>query len=137
MDEKVDKILELVGVKALEESLAFLNVGGIICNTGVLGGEMLLNNFDPIKQIPNGVYLSSFYSNYPTQDEIDEMMDFIDRYAINPIIGNVYLFEEIAKAHEDLEKGNTNGKAIVVVDDELKQSIKKLDTMNKIISEEY
>ena len=29
-----------------------------------------LNDFDPIKDIPNGVYLTGFFSNYPTKVEI-------------------------------------------------------------------
>ncbi len=124
MDEKVDKILELVGVKTLLESMSYLKPGGICCHTGILGGVYALDDFDPIKQIPNGTYLTGFYSNYPTQEEIDEMMDFIDKYAITPRIGNVYLFEEIAKAQEDMEKGKTNGKAVVVVSEELKNDIK-------------
>ena len=134
MDEKVDKVLELVGARTLLESMSYLRLGGICCHTGILGGVYTLDNFDPIKQIPNGTYLTGFYSNYPTQEEIDDMMDFIDRYAIDPMVGNVYLFEEIAKAQEDMEKGKTKGKVVVVVSEELKDNIKKLDVMTEIIN---
>ena len=30
---------------------------GIVCNIGILGVVFTLNGFDPIKGIPNGVYL--------------------------------------------------------------------------------
>jgi len=43
---------------------------GIVCCTGVLGHRFWLDGFDPIKFIPNGVYLSSFFSNYPAQGGI-------------------------------------------------------------------
>ena len=51
----VTKVLELVGPKTLRDSLKSVVKGGIICHTGILGGIYSLDNFDPIKEIPNGV----------------------------------------------------------------------------------
>lgn len=127
MNEKADKILELVGARTLLESMSFLNEGGICCHTGLLGGVFELNHFDPIKDIPNGTYLTGFYSNYPTQEIIEEMIDFINTYSIQPELGNLYSFDDIIKASEDLELGRTNGKAVVVVDEQLKKTIKVSD----------
>ena len=123
--EKVDKILELVGPLTVPESLKLLNKGGICCSTGILGNVFTLDKFDPIKEIPNGCYLTGFYSNYPTQETIDEMMTFIDDYEIMPEIGKVYSFDNVIDYSRDLENGKTNGKGIVVVDEELKQTIKE------------
>ena len=125
IDERVDKILELVGPLTVPESLSFLNKGGICCSTGILGDVFTLDNFDPIRDIPNGCYLTGFYSNFPTQEIIDEMMSFIDDYEIIPEIGKVYTFEDVIEYSRDLEKGNTNGKGIVVVSEELKHEITK------------
>jgi len=121
--EKVDKILELVGPLTVPESLKLLNKGGICCSTGILGNVFTLDKFDPIKEIPNGCYLTGFYSNYPTQEIIDEMMTFIDDYEIIPEIGKVYSFDNVIEYSRDLENGKTNGKGIVVVDEELKKQI--------------
>ena len=121
--EKVDKILELVGPLTVPESLKLLNKGGICCSTGILGNVFTLDKFDPIKEIPNGCYLTGFYSNYPTQETIDEMMTFIDDYEIIPEIGKVYSFDNVIEYSRDLENGKTNGKGIVVVDEELKKQI--------------
>ena len=123
--EKVDKILELVGPLTVPESLKLLNKGGICCSTGILGNVFTLDKFDPIKEIPNGCYLTGFYSNYPTQEIIDEMMTFIDDYEIIPEIGKVYSFDDVIEYSRDLENGKTNGKGIVVVDEELKKTIKE------------
>ena len=49
-----DKVLELIGPKTLEDSMKCLNSGGICCVTGVLGGIEYMDEFDPIKIIPNG-----------------------------------------------------------------------------------
>lgn len=121
--EKVDKILELVGPLTVPDSLKLLNKGGICCSTGILGNVFTLDKFDPIKEIPNGCYLTGFYSNYPTQEIIDEMMTFIDDYEITPEIGKVYSFDDVIEYSRDLENGKTNGKGIVVVDKELKKQI--------------
>ena len=125
IEEKVDKILELVGPLTVPESLKLLNKGGICCSTGILGNVFTLDKFDPIKEIPNGCYLTGFYSNYPTQEIIDEMMTFINDYEIMPEIGKVYSFDDVIEYSRDLENGKTNGKGIVVVDEELKKTIKE------------
>lgn len=112
----VTKILELVGPKTLSESLTYLKYHGILCDTGVLGGVYNLNNFDPIKEIPNGVYLTSFYSNYPTQEKIDEMFELLNKYNVKPYIFRTFKFDEIRQAHRMMENHETTGKLVVVVD---------------------
>ena len=47
----------------------------------------------------------SFYSNFPTQKEIDDMFVFLNKYNLKPIIGKIYDFEDIQEAHKDLENG--------------------------------
>ncbi len=59
----VTKALELVGPRTLYDTLRCVERGGIVCSTGVLGGVFSLNGFDPIRFIPNGVYLTGFHSN--------------------------------------------------------------------------
>ena len=45
----VTKALELVGPKTLGDALNCVEKGGIVCNTGVLGGVYGIKFFDPIK----------------------------------------------------------------------------------------
>ena len=111
----VDKVLELVGPASLRESLRLTARGGIVCHTGILGGQFTLDGFDPIKEIPNGVYLTGFYSNYPNQKEIDDMFAQIVKAGIRPIIGRVFSLEEIVEAHTLLEKGGVNGKLVIKI----------------------
>ena len=113
----VTKVLELVGPATLVESMTFLAYHGIVCSTGILGHKDVLESFDPIKDIPNGVYLSSFYSNYPTQEIMDRIFAHIRQYCLKPIIGNVFPFEKIAYAHMLLEQNAANGKVVVVVEE--------------------
>lgn len=112
---KVTKALELVGPKTLADTLRCMEKGGIVCNTGILGGVYTLNGFDPIKSIPNGVYLTGFHSNWPTQQVMDDMFAFIDRKKLKPCIGASYRFGEIREACRALDSGKVNGKIVVEV----------------------
>jgi NADPH:quinone reductase-like Zn-dependent oxidoreductase len=47
------------------------------------------------------------------------MMNFININNIIPPIGKVYSFDDIVKFSKDLEEGNTNGKGIVIVDEDI------------------
>lgn len=110
----ITKVLELVGPTAIEETSKLLKKHGIICSTGQLGGASA-QGFDVIKSIPNGVYLSSFYSNYPTQEIIDEIFNHIKQYNLKPHISKVFSLNEIAKAHLMMEQNKANGKIVVLV----------------------
>ena len=111
--EGVDKVLELVGPKTLEDSMKCLKEGGICCNTGILGGLEYIQEFDAIKTIPNNRYLTSFFSNYPTQETIDNLFKFIVEHDITPNIAATFTnLEDIGKAHELMESNKTNGKII-------------------------
>jgi NADPH:quinone reductase len=52
----VNKVLELVGTVTLKHSLKLLSEQGILCMTGILGGEWVLGNFEPMMDIPSGTY---------------------------------------------------------------------------------
>lgn len=111
----ITKALELVGPKTLRDTLRCVKRGGVVCNTGILGGVYALNGFDPIKDIPNGVYLTGFFSNYPTQGILENIFRFIDRYQIKPAVGAIYSFDRIADALSDMDDHKVDGKIIVAI----------------------
>ena len=111
----VTKALELVGPKTLSDTLRCVKKGGVVCNTGILGGMYTLNDFDPIKGIPNGVYLTGFYSNGPTQEIMDEIFTFLTAYHQQPCVGKCFDFSEIREACLAQESGIVNGKIVVKV----------------------
>lgn len=112
----VTKALELVGPKTLLDTLYHVEKEAIVCQTGVLGGVYSLNTFDPIKDIPNGVYLTGFYSNTPTQAVMNTIFEFLTKYQLLPCIGKVYLFSQIATACQDMDAGRVNGKIVIKMD---------------------
>lgn len=109
----VTKALELVGAKTLYDTLRCVEKGGIVCHTGILGGVYALNGFDPIKHIPNGVYLTGFYSNDPTQEVMDNIFSFIHKNDLRPCVGAEYEFSEIREACSAQDGGKVNGKIVV------------------------
>ena len=88
-----------------------------VLDTGRLGGMYTLNNFDPIKGIPNGVYLTGFYSNGPTQEIMDEIFTFLTAYHLQPCVGRCFDFSEIREACLAQDRGAVNGKIVVRVTD--------------------
>ncbi len=110
----VTKALDLIGPRNLKDTLTAVDKGGIVCQTGLLGGVYALNGFDPIKDIPNGVYLTGFFSNYPTQQVIDEIFAFLKEKELVPVSGEVFRFDHIRDAVEVQDAGKVNGKIVVV-----------------------
>ncbi len=111
----VTKALDLIGPRNLKDTLTAVEKGGIVCQTGLLGGVYALNGFDPIKDIPNGVYLTGFFSNYPTQEVMDEIFVFLNEKMLVPATGKVFRFGHVRDAIEAQDAGNVNGKIIVVM----------------------
>jgi NADPH:quinone reductase len=109
----VKKVLELIGPATLLESARLLSHHGIICSTGILGEKGVLNNFDPIKDLPSGVYLTCFFSNYPTQGIINDIFEHIHKHKLHPVISKVFSLNEIGLAHALMENNNANGKIVV------------------------
>lgn len=111
----VTKALDLIGPRSLKDTLSAVEKGGIVCCTGILGGVYTLNGFDPIKDIPNGVYLTGFFSNYPTGQVMADIFFFLHSHHITPAVGKVYAFENIAQALFDMDNHKVDGKIVVKI----------------------
>jgi len=56
--KQIDAVLDLVGNTTFMDSLSMLRRGGRMCLAGFLGGLDPVNNFNPLLQIPSGVYFT-------------------------------------------------------------------------------
>ena len=110
---RAHKALELIGPKTLQDSMNCLLPGGICCDTGILGGVFTLNRFDPIKDIPNGRYLTGFFSNYPSQEIMNELFSFVAVHGIEPIVAKSFPFEQLVDALAMQDAGGFQGKLVV------------------------
>lgn len=115
IEERPNKVLELIGPATLADSMACVSRPGYVCNTGILGNKFTIEHFDPIKMIPNGVFLTGFFSNYPTQAAIDGIIHLLNASGQKPLYSKVFPLEQIAEAHTLLEKGGAGGKIILEI----------------------
>ncbi len=109
----VDKALEPVRPYTPKDILRLIGPNGMVCDTVILGREYILDRFDPIKEIPNGVYLTGFYSNSPHPGDI---LSFLDAHGLRPGIGVRFWFSDIGEACTALDGGRVDGKIVVVMD---------------------
>ncbi|CAJ1178302.1 Quinone oxidoreductase 1 [Companilactobacillus paralimentarius] len=113
--EKYDKVLELVGPKTLRDTFNHVNPSGIVCNTGELGGQWTMDDFDPIADIHEGAYLTSLSSGEVTSAKLNEMLDYIRQYNVAVAPTKVYKLNQVREAHEYLESGHNLGKVVVII----------------------
>lgn len=108
------KILELVGPATIKNSIAHLEENGIVCSCGQLGRKWYLEDFDPIMELQNNVYLTTFYSGNVSQEKIQEMLTYIEQEHVGICPEKVFDLENIKAAHDYLESSQAFGKVIVL-----------------------
>ncbi|MEH7883658.1 zinc-binding alcohol dehydrogenase family protein [Bacillus sp. JJ1609] len=111
----VNKILELVGTITLKNSLGMLAEKGILCMTGILGGEWVLENFEPMVDIPSGSYFTQFDSGANFKEKLlFDLFHHINQFQIEVPVAKVFTLDEISQAHLLMESNTANGKIVVV-----------------------
>ncbi|PWW38890.1 MULTISPECIES: zinc-binding alcohol dehydrogenase family protein [Paenibacillus] len=110
---RVNKVLELVGTTTVKESLQFISERGICCMSGILGDEWTLDAFEPLVDIPTGVYFTAFTSEVIKESTLISLFEHIQKHGIVPPIARVFTLEEIGKAHFLMESNTANGKIVI------------------------
>lgn len=120
--KSLDAVLDLVGNSTILDSLRMLRRGGRACLAGWLGGLAPIHDFNPLLQMPSGVYLTFFGSfvfgtpGFPLSDvPLQAIAADIaaGRYQAKP--SRVFRFEDIREAHRVMDANQANGKMVVVV----------------------
>ena len=98
------KVLELVGVTTMADSLKCLKMHGIQCMTGIAGGKWTLENFTPSGTLPKGRYLSSYggSSDDLLATPIDDIARAFQEGKMKMPI-KTFKMEEIVEAHRFME----------------------------------
>lgn len=113
-EEQFDKVLDLVGPSAILNTFARTADGGIICSCGLLGGQWTIPDFDPIEMLYRNLYLTTFASGNVSQDKLQALVDFVERYQVDVRPEKVFSIEQIQDAHAYLESSQSFGKVIVI-----------------------
>lgn len=115
-DKKYSKVLDLIGPAALRNTFLHTNEGGIICVTGLLGGEWVLKDFDPLEDLPVDAYITSFHSGNVNKGKIQAMLDYVSQYDVDAAPEKIFSLEEVPKAHKYLAAADSFGKVVVIND---------------------
>lgn len=116
LPEKMGNVLELIGTVTLSDSLHCVRVGGIVCQTGIVGNSWTLNDFNPMEFIPTGVLLTAYSGGSLNfmQTPLQEIVEKIASGAMHIEVGKVMKLEQIAEAHELMESNNAGGKVVII-----------------------
>ena len=114
----VDIALELVGTPTLPDTLQATRVHGVVCFTGMLSNQWIIDKFDPNAYIPSGVRLTSYAGDSADlpQPVLQRYLDAIAAGHLNVPIHHVYTLDQIQQAHTDMEGDRATGKLVVRVD---------------------
>lgn len=112
----VDKVLELIGVTTLHDSLGCTRHNGVVCMTGIVGNKWSFDDFTPMEFIPTGVYLTVYdggvrdFIATPLQELVDQLADG----SLRVKVGKAFQLDEIVEAHRLMESNKAGGKIVVV-----------------------
>src|SRR5580704_9008371 len=96
-----DKVLELIGVTTLADSLRCTKQRGIVCMTGLVGNKWSIDNFSPMDVIPTAVSLTT-YDGGPEDFMRTPLEELIEQIAVGTLhvnVGKVFQLDQIAEAH--------------------------------------
>ncbi|KAK3361398.1 chaperonin 10-like protein [Lasiosphaeria ovina] len=117
---RFDKTLNLIGNRALLESIRLTRPGGRMLQAGWLGGLDPVPDFNPMLQMESGVHFSLFHSkvlgsrDFPLSGiPLQEIVDKLARGEWDARPAHVFDYSEIREAHKLLDSGKAGGKIVV------------------------
>lgn len=113
----VDRVLELIGTSTLLDSLECARPGGVVCMTGILGGQWQLPSFRPMGHIPTAVRLTSYSGGAGdiSRAQLQAYVTMVERGQLEIPRGPVWSFDQLPAAHRAMDENRANGKMVVVV----------------------
>lgn len=115
--EGVDRVLELVGTSTLLDSLKTVKRGGIVCMTGILGGQWEIEHFAPMDAIPTAVKLTAYAGEAAdlTAEELQKYLDMAERGQMTVPAARTFPFSELQEAHRLMDSNQGNGKIVITI----------------------
>ena len=114
--EGVDKVLELIGVTTLQDSMECTKRGGIVCNTGIVGNKWSYENFNPMEMIPKAVGLTSYGGDNKDfmATPLEELIQQITDGSLKVQVGKTFHLDDIVEAHQRMESNAAGGKIVLL-----------------------
>ena len=118
---RFNKVLEMVGVTSVRDSLQCVEEGGIVCMVGSVSGKWAFDDeFSPMVSIPTAVSLTAYHSSAKALIEtpLDEIVEQLGTERIKGLIGKVFDgLDKINEAHKCMDEDKAGGKIVVLIDD--------------------
>jgi zinc-binding alcohol dehydrogenase/oxidoreductase len=108
-NEKIDIVIETVGAVTFNKSLHQLRKGGTMVTFGASAGDEVSLN---IRHFFYGQY-NLLGTTMGSRDEFREMLAFVSRYHIKPVIDKVFPLSEVRNAIEYLDEAEQFGKIAI------------------------
>jgi NADPH:quinone reductase-like Zn-dependent oxidoreductase len=111
----IDRVLELVGTTTLLDSLQATRRGGIVCMTGILGGQWTLPEFHPMGDVPTGVKLTSYSGEASdiSPEQLQRYVSMVEAGELRLKTGSRFGFDQLQEAHELMDSNRANGKIVI------------------------
>lgn len=111
-----DKVLELVGVITLKDSLRCAKQRGIVCMTGMVGDKWSFDHFSPMDVIPTAVSLTTYSGGADDfmLTPIEKLAEKIAAGTLHVQISRTFRLDEIVEAHRCMEENKAGGKIVVL-----------------------
>ena len=111
----IDRVLELVGTTTLLDSLQATKRGGIVCMTGILGGQWTLPEFHPMGDVPTGVKLTSYSGEASdiSAEQLQRYVSLVESGDLSLKTGPRFTFDRLREAHELMDSNLANGKIVI------------------------
>lgn len=116
LSKGVDKLLELVGVTTVKDSLRCAKQGGIVCMTGIVGNKWSFDEFAPMEAIPTAVCLTTYAgeSDDFMRTPLEELAAQVAAGKLRIQVGKTFHLDEIVEAHRCMEENKAGGKIVVL-----------------------
>ncbi len=109
---EVDVVIDSAGGNGFAKFLDITAAGGRIAFYG--GGQGLINNLSPQKIFWKQIDILG--STMGTDREFAEMLDFVNKHKIKPIVDSVFSLENAKMAFEKMDSGAQFGKIVVQIE---------------------
>lgn len=110
--EKFDVVIDSIGPATFDKSLEVLKPGGRMIVYGATSGKEVTINLQ-------NLYFGQFNilgTTMGSQEEFREMLQFIEKHQIKPVIDQVYRFEDTMQAFHRMNEGKQLGKIGLKID---------------------
>ena len=113
--EGIDRALELIGTTTLLDSLKATRRGGIVCMTGILGGQWVLSEFEPMGDVPTGVKLTSYSGEASdiSAEQLQRYVSLVESGELSLKTGPTFGFDQLQEAHALMDSNRANGKIVI------------------------